>query len=326
MKVVALAKYASFQCMAGNCPSTCCAGWSILVDRKDFMRFQELEPEWLREDILSNIKHKDSKYYFQNTKDGKCAMLDQDGLCRIQRNTSEEMLCNTCRKYPRLIRSMGEILYLSMAASCPVVAEYLVMQPVEWNVIDDCGTMKNVLVGDLAMTKNAWSLFQEHWAMALEFCKVHSSASILYQCFEKMAAGILEILSQNLEGCISAESFLAFEKDTSGNVAAFLNNERVLWENIVDHYMNYRVFSRKIEYPEEKDLDCIRQAQGELFLLRTLAFSRFCENNTLLASDWQDLLQRVYRFSAHGEKVSALFQKMVREFFTQDVFWSFLLI
>ena len=116
MKVVALTKYASFRCLAGACPSTCCSGWNILVDEEDYKRFKELEPEWLRQDILSNIRQRGGRYFFNNQKSGRCAMLDKDGLCRIQRNASEEVLCNTCRKYPRLINLIEGIFYLSMAA------------------------------------------------------------------------------------------------------------------------------------------------------------------------------------------------------------------
>lgn len=325
MKAVTLSKYASFQCLAGNCPSTCCSGWGILVDEKDYKRFKDLKPEWLRQDIFSNIRQKGDRYFFKNQINGKCAMLDQDGLCRIQRNTSEEALCNTCRKYPRLINLIEGTVYLSMAASCPVVSEYLVRDVVQWNVAEDSGRMERVMAGELSLTNGVWEMYQELWQAAEGLCEQHSNVSLLYPCFGKMAAEVLGIIAQNSEGSIPAEFFAVLEEDVSEKVKIFLDNERDRWKRILINYMDYRIVNQKIEFPEENDLRCIRQAQGELFLLRTLAFCRFCERDTISYVQWQDLLQRVYRFCVHGRKVAAAFQNLLEDFFSQDVLWSYML-
>lgn len=273
MKTVILAKYASFRCLAGLCPSTCCSGWSIFVDKKDYKRFKELEPEWLRQDILSNIRQKGSSYFFNNQIDGKCAMLDRDGLCRIQRNTSEETLCNTCRKYPRLINLIEGTVYLSMAASCPVVSEYLVGDVTEWSMAEDSGRREKVAVGELFLTKHAWKLYRELGQAADGLCEQHSNASLLYPCFEKMATEVLGIIAQNSEGSMPADFFAVLEEDVSEKVTVFLDAERVRWERLLTNYMRYRILSRKIEYPEESDLKCIVQAQGELLYLGHLLFA-----------------------------------------------------
>lgn len=327
MKVVTLSGYASFQCMAGACPSTCCAGWSIQVDGEDYARFRLLEPEWLRQDILSNIQQKGSRYFFKNEKSGACAMLDGDGLCRIQRNASEETLCNTCRKYPRLFYMSDEVMYLSMAASCPVISRYLVRDDVvEWHVTENSGRIEKVTAGELALTKHAWKLYQELREDVRKLFQKHSNISVLYQCFVKMAQEVLEIICKEPGDSISAGFFSVFEKDVSENIEVFLEKEGVCWEKISDNYMNYRLPGRKMEFPEESDIDCIRQAQGELFLLRTLAFCRFCEKNALREEDWQDLLQRVYRFCVHGKKVSGAFRNLLGGFFSQDALWSYVLL
>ncbi|MBR1740678.1 MAG: flagellin lysine-N-methylase, partial [Lachnospiraceae bacterium] len=114
--------YASFSCLAGECPFTCCSGWEIEISKQDYERFGGLEPVWLRKEIFKNIREKGEKHYFKNLKNGDCAMLLEDGLCRIEKHTSEKTLCNTCRKFPRIFGEIGEITAFSMAASCPVVA------------------------------------------------------------------------------------------------------------------------------------------------------------------------------------------------------------
>ena len=124
--------YTDFSCLAGACPSTCCSGWKIVVDEEALQRFSLLENQSLKDDIFSHIQEKDGEYRFQNKGDGRCSMLDVDGLCRIQRNLSEKSLCNTCRKFPRITGKVGNRLWLSMAASCPVVAGYLWDQTIQW--------------------------------------------------------------------------------------------------------------------------------------------------------------------------------------------------
>ncbi len=325
MKVVALTKYASFRCLAGACPSTCCSGWNILVDEEDYKRFKELEPEWLRQDILSNIRQRGGRYFFNNQKSGRCAMLDKDGLCRIQRNASEEVLCNTCRKYPRLINLIEGIFHLSMAASCPAVSEYLVCGDVGWSITGDSGKVKNITVEEYFLAEDAWKWYQELWETAGRLCEQHPNVSLLYAYFEKMASEVLKIIVQNPQGSIPVQFFQALEEDVSDKLGGFIDSQRILWKRILNNYMNYRILSRKIEFPEEKDSDCVRQAQGELFLLRALAFCRFCEIGVLSVSDWQDLLQRVYRFCAHGRKVCSAFHNVLENFFPQDELWSYML-
>ena len=73
-------------------------------------RFQALPDHKLRDDILQHVRKKGQDYYFANRSDGSCAMLDPDGLCRIQRNTEEQMLC-VCR-YKRIGNRSNERQFL----------------------------------------------------------------------------------------------------------------------------------------------------------------------------------------------------------------------
>lgn len=58
MDGVVLKYYREFSCLADRCEATCCAGWKIVVDPEAYERFQKIEPEWLRGDILSHIHKK----------------------------------------------------------------------------------------------------------------------------------------------------------------------------------------------------------------------------------------------------------------------------
>lgn len=340
METIMLGIYFTFACLAGKCTSTCCAGWQILVDEKDYERFLAIKPYWLREDILSHIKKKNGSYYFQNKEDGRCSMLDKDNLCRIQRNMEEKTLCNTCRKYPRLMNQINGTLYLSMAASCPVVAEFLLGDTVFWQqkykkeakqgstreVSKAFGQWERVELKEITVLKKVWDFYEKNREWAKEVFKQKSNEDLLYGCFEKMASNVLDIVLQYQEGNSLLSFFQVFERDISDQTKGFIKSTHVVWNVFRENYMTYRLLSRKIELPKESAEACYRQASGELFLLRTIAFCVYANGENLTKEKWKTLICTVYRFCAHGKNVSKAFGKITVSFFTEDRFWSYLLI
>lgn len=326
METIILEKYLSFQCLAGACTSTCCAGWEILVDEQDYGRFKKIKPEWLRKDILENIQKKNKKYYFKNDRTGRCAMLDADGLCRIQRNTSEKLLCNTCRKYPRLINSIAGQLYISMAASCPVISEYLTCDSVVWLEIDETGKRKKVFPEERKLTKGVWELYQNNYRAAKEIQKRNENHAAVYACFEKLADGVLDIILRYRVQIFEIEIFDVMEENYSEEFAEFLDLTAKNWKVLVKNYLLYRILSRKTEYPEETDEMCLRQILGELFLLRMLSWCNYKKTGVADAAVYAEFLQKVYRFSAHGKKVSEAFQDFLASFFSQDILWNYVIL
>lgn len=41
MKITVPHYYSRFQCVAGQCPDTCCAGWQIMIDETSLKKIQE---------------------------------------------------------------------------------------------------------------------------------------------------------------------------------------------------------------------------------------------------------------------------------------------
>lgn len=338
--------YPAFCCLAGRCPSTCCAGWEILVAPKDYERFLQMEPLWLRQDILSNIQERDGGYFFRNQENGRCAMLDEDGLCRIQKNAEEKVLCNTCRKYPRLLNQIDETLYLSMAASCPVVSNYLVSGKVSWLSSSERKNQaeqklssgsegakevsslvrKKVSAGNLSFIEDEWIFYQENQRIAKELFEQRPNTELLYACFEKMASSVLDIVLQYQKGLELLSFFQALEQDTFAMIEDFCKDTAFVWQKLVNNYMEYRILSRKMEFPGETEKECVRQAYGELFLLRTLAFCEYTEKGFVTEERWEELLRMVYRFCVHGKNVSKSFCRVLAHFFSQDYFWSYMLL
>lgn len=301
-----LGLYHDFSCLAERCQATCCAGWRIAVDRKDYERFRQIEQPALREDILSHLEEQDGAYYFRTDKMGRCAMLDEDGLCRIQRNSSEKTLCNTCRKFPRLTAQVGQQLWLSMAASCPVVAEYLLREPVQWYAIEETGnalSMPELLVWreSIAYLKDR---FPEHGQEA---------PRLSFDTFVDMAMDCLDIVLCFPECPYLEDSFDFYQRegDQSEVMSAFEKDTRTQWSFFFDNYINYRIPSRYLEYPREPVEHRSLQIVGELFLLRVLLCSRYQIRGGLKEQDWIECMVWLYRFCAHGrqmgERIHTLF-------------------
>lgn len=320
MKGFILGLYPSFSCIADRCPATCCSGWKVTVDPKDYKRFQEISDRNLREDILGHIVRENEGYRFQNKKSGDCAMLDPDHLCRIQRNLGETMLCNTCRKFPRLTVKTGETLWVSLAASCPVVAEYLLTEQVCWNALLEDGRQEKLPSENFAVLKEGMELLQE---MRMEHQKVSEAAAGRneryngweYDAFSEIAADTLDIILAFPECSYLEGSFDYYGQEVPENelkrMEAFAGEAGSIWEHLFDNYFYYRYPSRYLEYPDESSGERFRQVIGEMLLIRIIACSVYQVQGKIELQDWMKILNWSYRFFAHGRKMAICVHRMI---------------
>lgn len=123
--------YRSFRCLGGECPSNCCALWTISwkPDEIQRLRSAECSPE-MRSLINSSFiedKHKEGlfKINLSGTNNMHCPFLDENGWCRIQKEIGEEYLSHVCRVYPRMNVIGSNIVLRTCCASCPGVMDIL---------------------------------------------------------------------------------------------------------------------------------------------------------------------------------------------------------
>ena len=110
--------YKEFSCIAGSCPDTCCAGWQIMIDKKSLKKYQKLKGPF------RNRLHNDIDWSEQAFRqyDHRCAFLNEENLCDIYSEAGADMLCDTCRKYPRHIEEFEGLREYSLSLSCPEAA------------------------------------------------------------------------------------------------------------------------------------------------------------------------------------------------------------
>lgn len=121
--------FSEFSCLASRCPDTCCQGWAIQIDKKTLKRYKS-ESGSLKKKLSQWVDFQTGNLKFQ---DGVCPFLEQ-GLCSLQRECGEQMLCRTCRTYPRHAEEYGVRREYSLSLSCPEAARLLLCRtaPIEF--------------------------------------------------------------------------------------------------------------------------------------------------------------------------------------------------
>ena len=96
MKIRVPKYFADFRCIADKCRDSCCIGWEIDIDEKSRAKYEALNTP-----LGIEICEKTSHGYFPLRENGRCAFLDDKGLCRIITAVDEGYLCDICNEHPR---------------------------------------------------------------------------------------------------------------------------------------------------------------------------------------------------------------------------------
>lgn len=113
--------YSKFRCEADKCEDTCCASWQIVIDNNTLNKYKKISGGFgnrLRNSI--DINNSSFKQY-----NHRCAFLNDNNLCDIYTEAGPDMLCNTCKRYPRHIEEYEDLREVSLSLSCPVAARII---------------------------------------------------------------------------------------------------------------------------------------------------------------------------------------------------------
>lgn len=114
--------YNEFECIAGDCPCTCCSGWGVYIDDRTYEKYKDCDAD--RKEYI--MKHVDDDEQCFKICDGRCSFLNDDKLCDLIIREGESMLCDTCRRYPRHFEIYGNQIEAALSMSCPVVARMII--------------------------------------------------------------------------------------------------------------------------------------------------------------------------------------------------------
>ena len=114
--------YPEFQCIAGECEDTCCAGWQIVVDEASLKKYRAHKGPY-RKTLHRSINWKEQ--IFRQDREKRCAFLNEENLCEMYCHLGPKSLCRTCRLYPRHIEEFENVREISLSVSCPEAARLL---------------------------------------------------------------------------------------------------------------------------------------------------------------------------------------------------------
>lgn len=118
MQITRPAFYKEFSCIADACPDTCCAGWQIMIDDKSLKKYRRFRGPF-RNRLHNDIDWKEQAF---RQYEHRCAFLNEENLCDLYSEAGKDMLCDTCRKYPRHIEEFEGLREYSLSLSCPEAA------------------------------------------------------------------------------------------------------------------------------------------------------------------------------------------------------------
>ena len=131
MKQIIPAYYSKFQCIAADCPDSCCKEWEVDVDQDAAAFYRSLQGSL--GDRLRQVLKDTEDGTVMVIEEGRCPMWRSDGLCRIQAELGHDALCHVCRTFPRLSHDYGSLTELGLELSCPEAAR-LILEDVSGEV------------------------------------------------------------------------------------------------------------------------------------------------------------------------------------------------
>lgn len=155
--------YRDFKCIANRCTDSCCIGWEIDIDSATYDKYR-LMPEAFRK----NIAVCDGGAHFVLTKDERCPFLQNDGLCKIILEHSEDMLCDICREHPRFYEWYGNYKDAGVGLCCEEAVRLLLesekaleYETVETQEISDDDTPEDICKSVFELRKSLFSIIND---------------------------------------------------------------------------------------------------------------------------------------------------------------------
>ncbi len=113
-----------FKCKAGACSDSCCIGWEIGVDTATRDYYLNGVGS-LCEKVKKHLKTDGDYCTVRLLEDGRCPMLDGDGLCEIIKELSDAHIPEICREHPRFYSPLPHCCEWGVGLSCEEAARLI---------------------------------------------------------------------------------------------------------------------------------------------------------------------------------------------------------
>ncbi len=134
MRIFAPNYYTQFQCIANQCKHSCCVGWEIDIDDDTYEYYQSINSPFAKK-IKENIMTQDGCNCFKLSKDERCPFLNENNLCDIILNLSEDALCQICTDHPRFRSYYSDRVEIGLGLCCEEAGR-LILNNNEFSIIE----------------------------------------------------------------------------------------------------------------------------------------------------------------------------------------------
>ena len=121
MKMIAPTWVTDFHCIADQCRHSCCVGWEIDIDKESVSRYLRMSGD-IGERLRRALVKSDGGWHFRMGRDGRCAMLEENGLCGLILSRGEGALCDICREHPRYYHEYTGRVEMGIGLCCEEAA------------------------------------------------------------------------------------------------------------------------------------------------------------------------------------------------------------
>jgi len=125
MKIKKPTYLSQFKCIGTKCEDNCCVGWNVDIDQKTYKRYKNLKSNAVSQIVVESLAinplcdYPIANYAYVKLVNGKCAFLDEDYLCKLQKELGHQGLSNVCSQYPRIINKIDDLYEMTAENSCP---------------------------------------------------------------------------------------------------------------------------------------------------------------------------------------------------------------
>lgn len=126
------AYYKDFHCLMGDCQDTCCTGWRIEFNKKDYLAIKRAPKSEELEELLGQgmrrlrEREHDGMYAeFLARGEDHCTLQSPEGLCRLQLECGADTLPEVCKVFPRVAHWSMAARELSLSPACEGVLSLL---------------------------------------------------------------------------------------------------------------------------------------------------------------------------------------------------------
>jgi lysine-N-methylase len=135
MKTIVPNYFKNFKCIADKCKHSCCIGWEIDIDDDTLSLYDNVKGPF-KEQLEQGINRDGEYACFKLDGKGRCAFLNENNLCNIILNLSEDSLCQICTDHPRFRNYYSNRTEIGLGLCCEETGRIILSEKESFSLVE----------------------------------------------------------------------------------------------------------------------------------------------------------------------------------------------